>query len=109
MISTDDFQGVYFIRNKKTFQLNANCPLADSMGYIGNKFEHFPAWSLYSEVQVEHVLTCLGAGPCTGSWGPIQAPSVNRRTDGHTQLRTLSLPLSWWVTINGTVLAFFLS
>ena len=53
-------------KDKKTFQLNANCPLADSMGYIGNKFEHFPAWSLYSEVQVEHALTCLGAGPYTG-------------------------------------------
>ena len=29
----------------KAFQWNANCLLADSMGYIENKFEHVPGWS----------------------------------------------------------------
>ena len=25
---------------KKAFQLNANCPLADSLSFLANKFEH---------------------------------------------------------------------
>ena len=71
-------------KDKKAFQLNANCPLANSMGYIGSKFEHFPVWSLYSEVQVEHVLN--GRRALYGGWGPIQAPSVNPSvlTDTHS-------------------------
>ena len=28
------------VSNKKSFQLNANRPLTDSMGYILNRFEH---------------------------------------------------------------------
>ena len=67
--------------NNKAFQINANCLLADSTGYILNKFEHVrgegdlcsevqveqlltcPAGSLYNEVQVEHVLGG-GEGAC---------------------------------------------
>ena len=48
-------------KDKKEFQLNANCPLADSMDYTVNKFEH--VGGLYSKIKVEHV---LGAGPPRG-------------------------------------------
>ena len=31
-------------KNKKVYQSNANCLLADSMGFIVNKFEHVWSW-----------------------------------------------------------------
>ena len=49
--------------NKKTFQSNANRLLANSPGYIVNKFEHVNGDKfLCSEVQVEQVWRCPGGG-----------------------------------------------
>ena len=62
--------------NIKAFQSNANCPLADSPGYIVNKFGQVwgrGRWFWNNEVQVEHFQRSLcgarkpGLGP---DWGP---------------------------------------
>ena len=59
--------------NENAFQSNASRPLADSPCFIVIE-------DLYGEVQIEPGWTCpggggcrLGAGSCTGVWGPVQS------------------------------------
>ena len=95
--------------NKKVFQSNANCPLADSPCFIVYKFEHVQGGSLYSAVQVEQVWTCWrgwdpvqGAGPCTQGWGqgPVHRERVGPgpRTQGKGGARPCMVGQNDWLT-----------
>ena len=95
--------------NKKAFQSNANRLLADSMGYIVNKYEHAqgegavewgPSWTslkmskggaLYSEVSVEQVKHVWGV-----SWDPVRGPLVDKKNCSGIKL-VLSQEMKIWV------------
>ena len=85
--------------NKKAFQLNANCLLVNSTGYIVYKFDH-----------VEGACT-EGAGALNGGWGEAlyrgQAEvralyrncACGGQIDRQTRLKTLPTPLLWQAVI----------
>ena len=97
--------GMIEVLNMKAFQSNENHLLADSLGYILNKFEHLLGGGdiLYGEVQVEQVWTCRGCwvslygggvtmSPVTDQWHLWQwshgGPSRCGQNDRHTRLKS---------------------